>query len=249
MLSSEEVFYLEPFDQVSVRYIKGFTVQKNVIIKGEVSYPGPYSIIDKDERISDLIKKAGGFSPYAYLEGATLIRKISTDSEKEQLKFLKIIKEKDSLADLGTSRREFKIGIDLVEIMNQKNKKSANDLILKEGDVLIIPFEKQTVEVRGEVLAPSLIRYDKGVGFKEFINRSGGFSGSAKRNKAYVIYANGDVRSTKNFIFFKSYPKIKPGSLIVVPHRSERSRMSLQEVIGITTGISTLGILVNTLVK
>jgi hypothetical protein len=94
-----------------------------------------------------------------------------------------------------------------------------------------------------------LIRFDKSISLKEYINKSGGFSENAKKSKAYVIYANGDISSAKNFIFFKSYPKIKPGSLIVIPHRSERSKMSLQELIGITTGISTLGILVNTLVN
>jgi protein involved in polysaccharide export with SLBB domain len=135
----------------------------------------------------------------------------------------------------------------LVKIMNQE--KSKIDLILKEGDVLIIPTEKQTVEVRGEVFVPSLIRFDKSNSLKEYINRSGGFSENAKRNKTFVIYANGDVKSTKNFIFFKSYPKIKPGALIVVPNKSERKKMSIQGVIGITTGVSTLGILISTLIK
>jgi hypothetical protein len=105
------------------------------------------------------------------------------------------------------------------------------------------------VEVRGEVLVPSLIRFDKSISLKEYVNKSGGFSENAKRGKAYVIYANGDVSSAKNFLFFKLYPKIKPGALIVVPNKSERRKISLQEIIGITTGISTLGILINALVK
>ena len=245
-----ETFYLEPYDRVSVRYMKGFTRQKNVMIKGEVSYPGNYSMVDKDERISDLIKKAGGFSPYAYIEGATLIRRVLlSNSEKERLKLLETIEEKESLVGINTNKKEFTVGIDLVAIMNQTSKNSDEDLILKEGDVLIIPSEKQTVEVRGEVLAPSLIRFDKSNSLKEYINKSGGFSENARKSKAYVIYANGDVSSAKNFLFFKSYPKIKPGALIVIPNRSERNKMSIQEVIGITTGISTLGILINTLVK
>ena len=245
-----EIFYLEPYDRVSVRYMKGYTLQKNVSVKGEVSYPGNYSIVDKNERISDLIKKAGGFSPYAYLEGATLIRKISSDSaDKEQLKLLESIEEKDSIVIINTDKKEFKIGIDLVKIMNQKEENSIEDIILKEGDVLIIPSKKQTVEVRGEVLAPSLIRFDESNSLKEYINKSGGFSEKAKQNKAYVIYANGNVKSAKNFLFFKFYPKIKPGALIVVPVRIKRDKRSIQEVIGITTGLSTLGILINTLFK
>ncbi|MFT5214394.1 MAG: protein involved in polysaccharide export with SLBB domain [Patiriisocius sp.] len=249
VLKENDIFYLEPFDRVSVRYMKGFTNQKSVTIKGEVSYPGNYTIVDKDERISDLVKKAGGFSPYAYLEGATLVRQISPGSEEEQFKLLKIIKEKDSLSNINLGINEFKIGIDLVKIMNSNEDESAGNLLLKEGDVLIIPCEKQTVEVRGGVLVPSLIRFDKSISLKEYIHKSGGFSENSKRSKAYVIYANGEVSSTKSFLFFKLYPKIKPGALIVVPNKIKRRRLPIQEVIAITTGVSTLGLLINALVK
>jgi protein involved in polysaccharide export with SLBB domain len=249
VLNENNIFYLEPFDRVSVRYMKGFTNQKIVIINGEVSYPGSYTIVDKDERISDLIKKAGGFSPYAYLEGATLVRQISPGSKKEQFKLLKIIKEKDSLSNINLGINEFKIGIDLVKIMNSNEDESAGNLLLKEGDVLIIPSEKQTVEVRGGVLVPSLIRFDKSISLREYIHKSGGFSENAQRSKAYVIYANGEVSSTKSFLCFKSYPKIKPGALIVVPNKIKRRRLPIQEVIAITTGVSTLGILINALLK
>jgi protein involved in polysaccharide export with SLBB domain len=249
VLNENNIFYLEPFDRVSVRYMKGFTNQKIVIINGEVSYPGSYTIVDKDERISDLIKKAGGFSPYAYLEGATLVRQISPGSKKEQFKLLKIIKEKDSLSNINLGINEFKIGIDLVKIMNSNEDESAGNLLLKEGDVLIIPSEKQTVEVRGGVLVPSLIRFDKSISLREYIHKSGGFSENAQRSKAYVIYANGEVSSTKSFLCFKSYPKIKPGALIVVPNKIKRRRLPIQEVIAITTGVSTLGLLINALIK
>jgi protein involved in polysaccharide export with SLBB domain len=249
VLNENDIFYLEPFDRVSVRYMKGFTNQKSVTINGEVSYPGNYTIVDKDERISDLVKKAGGFSPYAYLEGATLVRQISPGSEEEQFKLLKIIKEKDSLSNINLGINEFKIGIDLVKIMNSNENESAGNLLLKEGDVLIIPSEKQTVEVRGGVLVPSLIRFDKSFSLKQYIHKSGGFSENAKRSKAYVIYANGEVSSTKSFLFFKSYPKIKPGALIVVPNKIKRRRVPIQEAIAITTGVSTLGLLINALIK
>ena len=245
--NKKESLYLEPYDRVSVRYLKGFTIQKSVSINGEVSYPGIYTIVDKDERISDLVKKAGGLSPYAYLEGATLIRRLSSNSDKAKLKLLETLKGKGLLNNMNTNITEFKIGIDLVKILDQK--KSESDLILKEGDLLVIPSKKQTVEVRGEVLAPSLIRFDKASSLKEYINKSGGFSENAKRNKAYVIYENGDIKSTKKFLFFKSYPKIKPGALIVVPSRKKRDKRSIQEVIAITTGVSTLGILINALLK
>jgi protein involved in polysaccharide export with SLBB domain len=241
---------LEPFDKVSVRYLKGYSVQKNVTIKGNVAYPGNYSITDKDERISDLVKKAGGFSPYAYLKGATLIRKKQeTKKDNSQLKILESLEVQDSLLNVYEQIKEFKIGIDLKKIMKSSGQKSKFDLILEEGDVIVIPSEKQTVEIRGEILAPSMVRYDKSNSFKDYVNSSGGYSEKAKKSKGYVIYANGDIRSSKNFLFFKTYPKIEPGALIVIPQKAERSRMSLQEILGITTGLSTIGILINTLVK
>ncbi|MDB4205471.1 SLBB domain-containing protein [Polaribacter sp.] len=242
--------YLEPFDQVSVRYMKGFTNQKKVTIEGEVSYPGSYNIVDKYERISDLVKKAGGFSPYAYLEGATLVRQISPGSEeKQQIKLLKIIKEKDSLFNVNLEVNEFKIGIDLVKIMNSNEDESARNLLLKEGDVLIIPSKKETIEIRGGVLAPSLVEFDKSFSLKEYIHKSGGFSENANRSKVHVIYANGEVSSTKSFLFFKSYPKIKSGALIVVPNKSDRRKISTQEVIAISSGLATLGLLINTFIQ
>jgi protein involved in polysaccharide export with SLBB domain len=244
-----ESFYLEPFDEVSVRYLKGFTTQQSVSITGEVSYPGNYTLIDKEERISDLIEKAGNLTPYAFIEGATLIRRINSLTEIEQLKLLQTIKDKDELNTINTDLKEYKIGINLEEILKEKNKNSNADLILEEGDILIIPTKKQTVEVRGEVLAPSLIRFDEGNSLKEYINKSGGFSENAKRNKAYVIYANGDIKSTKIFLFFKSYPKIETGALIVIPNKPKQDRRSIQEIIAITTGLSTLGILIFSLVR
>jgi protein involved in polysaccharide export with SLBB domain len=239
-------FYLEPFDRVSVRYLKGYTPQKNVTILGEVKYPGTYSLANKNERISDLVEKADGFSPYAYLKGATLTRKLTSYTDMQRLKDLKAFALKDSTLVFDKSR-EIKIGIDLEKIMQNGNAKSKIDLILQEGDVLFIPIEKQTVEVQGEVFLPSLSRYDKSNSFKDYISKSGGYSESAKRGRAYVIYANGEIKSTKNFIFFKTYPKIEPGALIVVPKKAERNKMSIQELLGITTALSTLGLLVKTI--
>jgi len=247
ILEDNKNFFLKPFDRVSVRYIKGYTPQKNVSIQGEVKYPGTYSLANKNERISDLVKKADGFSPYAYLKGATLVRKLTTKSDKQQLAVLEDLAAKDSSLVVEKDR-EIKIGINLDKIMQKGGAKSKMDLILQEGDVLFIPTEKQTVEVQGEVFSPSLSRFDKSYSFKDYISNSGGFSENAKKSRAYIIYANGDIKSAKNFLFFKSYPKIEPGALIIVPKKSEsKNRMSLQEIIGITSGIGTLALLIKSL--
>jgi len=256
----KEPFYLEPFDVVSVRFLPGYSKRKLVTLEGEVNAPGNYTLLTKEERISDVIKRAGGFLPYAYIKGASLIRKVNYQTEKEQKKLYdKLLTSGDPIMGASSIERkllneeeakEFKIGINLEEIMKPKGIHSKIDLILHPDDLLIIPSIKQTVEVSGQVLAPTLIRYDKSNAFLDYINSSGGFAEKAKKRSSYVIYANSDIRSTKNFLFFKFYPKIEPGALIYVPEKAEnKDRMTLQEILGITTALSTIGVLINTFVK
>ena len=248
--SSFEDFKLQPFDVVSVRYLKGYTEQKTVKIGGEVNYSGTYSLSSKNERISDLIKQAGGLTSFAYIEGAFLFRKSNKIEDKNQSSLIKTFGEKDSLilSNDTSKRKKFKIGIDLKKILSKKGSKY--DLILEEGDELFIPSERQTVKVEGEVLSPSLVRFEKGKSFKHYIENSGGFSSNAKKSKVYVVHANGDIKTTKSFFFFKSYPEIKPGSVILVPHKPEiKNRMSTQEIIALTTGLGTLAVIIQTLIK
>ena len=244
-------FMLAPFDIVSVRYLKGYTEQKTVFIKGEANFEGEYSIGAKNERISDLIIQAGGLTKYAYIEGAFLTRKNNKVEDIKQLEIISDFSKKDTSSATEEEikqKKTFKIGIDLNEILKEGGRLSKFDLILEEGDELFIPSERQTVKVEGEVLSPSLVRYEKGKSFKYYIENSGGFSANAKKSRAYVIHANGDIKTTKHFLFFKSYPNVKPGSVILIPNKPEnRDRMSTQEVIAITTGLATLGVLVKSL--
>lgn len=251
MKNSSNSIELLPNDIVTVRYKRGYTKQQTIHIQGEVLYPGFYVIKNKDERISDIIARAGGFSPYAYLQGGTLIRKKIDVSEKEQEK---LIKELEKLASQGklTSLEEekttYRVGINLEQII--KNKGSYQDLILKEDDVLLIPSEKQTVEVKGNVLSPSMIRYQKGKTTRSYINNAGGFANNAQKRSVYVIYANGDVKGTKKFLFFKGYPKVAPGAVVVVPEKPERKGLTATETVSITTALTTLAILIyNTFAK
>lgn len=240
-------FTLEPFDIVSVRYLKGYTKQKMVFIKGEVNFQGTYSLGLKNEKISDLIKQAGGLTQYAYVEGAFLTRKNNSLEDKKQLEIIADFAKKDSL-NIDKVKKEFKIGIDLTKILAKGQNNSKYDLILEEGDELFIPSERQTVKVEGEVLSPALVRYEKGKNLKSYIESSGGFSSNAKKNRTYVIHANGDIETTKQFLFFKLYPEVKPGSVILIPNKPETKRkITTQEIIGITTGLATLGILVQSL--
>jgi protein involved in polysaccharide export with SLBB domain len=236
---NSNVQYLKPFDVVSVRYKKGFSNNVNVTIKGEVSYPGSYSITTKNDRISDLINRSGGLSPYAFQEGATLIRSKNKITEELESDLLDSIVKEDKTV--------FNIGIDLPKIISEAGKNSKYDLLLQEGDQLIIPSKTDMIEVQGQVLSPSLIRYEPNKSLKEYINNSGGFSDTAKKSKIYVTYANGDIKSTKHFLFFKTYPKIRSGSTILVPEKIKKEGIGIQGIVGLTTSLATLGVLINTL--
>lgn len=249
-----KIITLEPNDIVSVRYIKGYTPIQTVSVEGEVLYPGVYSIRTKNERISDLIERVGGFSPYAYIQGATLIRKKLDEGDIKQEQFLDELVDIGSIGDTDQSLKkiekklsEYRIGIDLKKIL--ANKHSKHDLILNEGDILLIPSEKQTIEVKGEVLAPSLVRYEKGMSLLSYINRAGGFADRAKKRSVYVMYANGDIKSTKNSLFFKNYPELEPGAIIIVPSKPERQRFTVAETIGIISAITTMGVLIFNVIK
>ena len=243
---------LEPNDIVTVRYEKGYVPQQVVRIEGEVSFPGFYAILSKEERISSLIERSGGLAPYAYVEGATLVRKKDKNEkdDKAQEKQLKKLKKTDKDLTLIETKEEektpeaseYRVGINLKKIMENKN--SYQDLVLKDGDVLIIPSEKQTVEVKGLVLAPSLVRYEKGKSTRSYINSAGGFSDNAQKKSVYVVYANGDVKGTSRFLFFRSYPKVAPGALVIVPEKPEKKSLSTTETVSVMTALTTLAILI-----
>ncbi len=245
-------FILQPNDRVSVRYLKGFSEQIKVSVTGEANYPGNYTIERKNEKISDLLERAGGITQYAFIEGATLVRLNPFYKEETQRQTFEELAKKEAIT--GTedetlkNRREFRVGINLEKIIGDEDSK--HNLVLKSGDQLIIPSIKQTVKVEGEVLVPSLVRFEKGMTLKDYISKSGGFSTDAKKGKTYVVYANGDIAATKHFLFFRSYPKLEPGAAILVPAKPEnRNKLSTQEVIGISTGLTTLGLLIDRLLQ
>ncbi|WP_417765070.1 SLBB domain-containing protein [Solitalea agri] len=244
-------FILEPFDEISIRPAPGYQEQKNVKLEGEILYPGLYALVTKNERISDVIKRSGGLSPLAYSEGAVLIRRkklTGTDRLLQEQKLEALEKQsRDSVKSSKVIREELHdqttlLGINLPKILG--NPGSKYDLLLEDGDVIKIPTHLQTVDVKGEVLFPVLIRYDKGRGFKDYILGAGGFSAKALKNKSYVVYANGSVSSTRNFLFFRSYPSIKPGAEIYVPVREDKERLSTAGIIGLTTSIVSMAALI-----
>jgi len=259
----EKDFTLKPFDIVSIRSSESYQVQRQVKVEGEVLYPGTYTITKKDERISDIMKRAGGLSPLAYVEGASLKRTGGAEAraadslerrkeEKEKLMNLQRLKQsgaKDTTAfekDIEVLRSDL-VGIDLVRIL--KKPLSRNDLIVEDGDVIRVPKELQTVRVTGEVLKPNSIVYIKGRSFKGYVDGAGGFSYNAYKKGAYIVYSNGSVAAAKKFLFFNNYPEVKPGSEIFVPKRAEREKIGIQGLVGISTAIASLAAIIITVLR
>jgi protein involved in polysaccharide export with SLBB domain len=242
MAEATRSFELMPFDQVYVRARPDYQVQEKIRVEGQILFPGEYALSDRNERISDLIRRAGGLTDEAYVRGATLLRarkqleRVETDVELGSL----VVIDKD--ADVQNY-----IGINLEDIL--KNPGSEDDLFLRPGDVVRIPSELQTVRVSGGVLRDSEIRHNKGRLLKYYVEGSGGYSPNARRAKSYVVYANGDVATRGNFLFFSTSPKIEPGSEIVVPQRIERAPMSPGERIAILSTVVSMAAVVMTAIS
>ncbi|MBM3400816.1 MAG: capsule biosynthesis protein [Bacteroidetes bacterium] len=261
-------FELQPFDIVSVRSSIGYEIQRQVKIEGEVLYPGMYTISNKNERISDLVNRAGGLTALAYTKGASLkregamkLRGLDKDdakaqaalAEEEKLKVKKLQRLQESALDSTATVKEEEIlknvyvGIDLEKILLAP--KTAADLILEEGDVLRIPKELQTVKVNGEVLYPVTTSYTKGKAFKYYVSQGGGFSERSMRKRAYVIYANGAVKSTIKVLLFNKYPSIEPGAEVFIPKKESKRPVSAGEIVGISSALASTAVIILNLVK
>lgn len=256
-------FVLMPFDLVVVRTAAGYETQRTVRIEGEVLYPGLYTISNKNERISDIIKRAGGFTPFAYVEGASLTRGNQLDTvnqfdvesgqqteprnDQTRLAALQQLQNATYAAETDINLSNNYVGINLEQIL--KRPGSRGDLILEGGDIIHVPKELQTIKISGEVLAPSTAVYGPTKGFTQYISQAGGFSSQALKKRAYVIYANGSVKSTSRVLFFNNYPPIKPGAEIFVPKRPERQRMGPQQWLGLSTGLASLAAVILTMIR
>lgn len=255
-LKNTKDIHLEPFDLITVYSIPGYSTQKTIRIEGEVNYPGVFAISSKTDKISDVLKRAGGANDFAFINGATLIRtKQLTEAEKiiRQQKIEALTKEtKDTsrlqaIIDREVGSLTTIVGIDLKKVID--NPGSKYDLLVEDGDLISIPSVKQTVKVSGEVLYPVRIPYSQFKSCASYIRGSGGYSQRALKKRTYVVYANGSAKASKRFLFITFHPKIKPGAEIIVPTKQERQRTSVSEIVGIATSITTLMVLVLTLTK
>jgi len=232
-------FTLQPFDQIFIRLEPNYETQQIVTVEGEVQFPGEYVLDERNTRISEIIEKAGGLSGYAFPPGASLERQLTEETDLGEVEILDTL-----LVETQQQRNTTNVGIQLDEALNSPGSKF--DLILRDGDILTIPKELQTVRVEGEVLSPVSIRYEQGKTLKRYIDEAGGVTDSGKSSKAFIVYANGEVDRTKRFLFFRNNPEVRPGSTIIVPQKPEERELSPQERISILTAIVSTAALVST---
>ncbi|WP_394901307.1 SLBB domain-containing protein [Bacteroides xylanisolvens] len=234
-------FVLQPYDEVYVRRSPGYQAQQNVAVEGEILFEGSYAMTSREERLSDLIRKAGGSTKNAYLRGAKLTR-VATEGEKKRMgDVLRLMSRQlgeammDSL-DIHVEDH-FTVGIDLEKAL--ANPGSTADIVLREGDVVFIPKSTNTVKINGAVMVPNTVSYiaDKNIDY--YLNQAGGYSDNAKKSKKFIVYMNGQVTKVKG----SGKKQIEPGCEIIVPSRSKK-RTNVGEILGYATSFSSLGMMI-----
>jgi protein involved in polysaccharide export with SLBB domain len=219
MANEDAAFTLNAFDKVYVRRAPGYRPQAVVKVQGEVLYAGDFGLTFKGEKISDVLKRAGGITPEAFVEGASLRRRHEMNDAEYDAK-LALAKQDSTLNEADVKRVTYQVvGIDLVKILEKAG--GVDDLQLKDGDQLLVPEQMQTVKVSGAVLSPVALTFKDNMSLKKYIQSSGGFAQSAKKSKVYVLYANGTAQSTRGSIFGRRYPKVAPGCEIIVPEKPQ----------------------------
>lgn len=236
-------FVLEPFDEVFVRRSPGYVEQQHVTISGEVAFEGTYVLASKGMRLSDLVKSSGGLTKEAYAQGAHLERLLTPEEKIKQETMIKLAVSGDSvdtrLLDMGDKQM---VGIDLEKaLQNPGNDKW--DIVLREGDRLVVPQYSNTVSINGQVMYPNSVAYRAGAKLSYYIDQAGGFGMRAKRKRVFAVNMNGTVTRVR------SSKDITPGCTILVPSKARKRNMTLGEIVSIGTMTATLGTVIATLLK
>ena len=256
-------FVLMPFDEVSIRKSPAYNELENVSIEGEVMFAGAYTLTKRNTRISDLFYKAGGATNQAYIKGARLIRRANSTEKARMEAVLKMKREQQqkNLLQLAASSNsgnlqqaaegaknaelekfnvpdEYPVGIDLAAAL--KNPGCDDDLVLREGDRLVVPQYTGTVKINGAVMYANTVAYEKGKRASYYIDQAGGFASDAIKSKSYIIYMNGKVAKVGHGA------KVQPGCEIVVPAKLKR-KMSIAETMSLGTSMSSIAAMIATI--
>lgn len=239
-------FALKPFDEVYVRRSPGYSRQQNIRVEGNVMFAGTYTLSSDNERLSDIIKKAGGLNSLAYAPGARLERRLTPEEKMRMQTVLKMARtqsgSKDSIdidkLDIGNT---YSVGIELDKALTKPGGDA--DIVLREGDRLIVPEYNGTVKISGDVMFPNTVAYEKGKSGSYYINQAGGWGNRAKKTHTYIIYMNGTVAKLGRGA------KILPGCEIVVPSKPESNGKSLAQWLAIGTSTASIAAMIATIIN
>jgi len=242
VIDGESNFILEPYDQVYVRRSPGYQEQQHVQVGGRVLFTGNYALSSMNERISEVIQKAGGVSKNAYVKGARLSRVISQEDRMRMeatLDALNNTKDSIDVSKLDFGNRYY-IGINLEDAL--ANPGSDADIVLKEGDVIYVPEYQNTVKISGNVLYPNTVTYKEGMRVKDYVKMAGGYGFEAKKSKVFIVYMNGTVAKAKK----RSSKIVEPGCEIIIPQK-RKGQNNLQEILGIATTSASIATMLATI--
>ena len=239
-------FTLQPYDEVYVRTSPGFSAQKNVTVEGEVLFGGTYTLAKKTQRLSEIIKQAGGLTTTAYAKGARLERQLTPEERARMEQVLKMARAKagdsDTLninkLDVGNT---YYVGINLDKALAEPG--GNYDIVLREGDKITIPEYTNTVKISGDVMYPNTVSFRKGKNVAYYVDQAGGWGSRAKKSRTYIIYMNGTVARIGNGV------KPEPGCEIVVPSKPANSRITTTEVVALASGTASIATMIATLVN
>lgn len=234
-------FVLQPYDEVYVRRSPGYQAQQNVKVEGEILFGGTYALTNREERLSQLVKKAGGATNYAYLRGAKLTRVANADEKKRMADVVRLMKRQlgEAMMDsLGIKSEDtFTVGIDLEKALAKPG--STADIVLREGDIVTLPKNSNTISINGAVMFPNSVSYMEGENIDYYLNQAGGYADDAKKSKKFIVYMNGQVTKVKG----SGRDQIEPGCEIIVPTKSKK-KTNIGEILGFATSFSSLGMMI-----
>ena len=242
-ISEQPDFTLQPFDEVYVRRSPDYNEQQNITIEGEVQFSGNYALSSKGQRLSEVIKMAGGLTNQAYAEGTKLLRQM-TSEERDMMETMLRTAQRNSGNDSIDVKKlmtntTYPVGIELDKAL--KNPGTDDDPILREGDRIVVPRYDGTVKINGEVLFPNTVYFKEGKSTDYYINLAGGTTSTAKKSMTVIIYMNGMVARADR----KHKPR--PGCQIVVPTKSRRKGMSLPEILSIGSSTASIATMIATI--
>ena len=228
-------FVLEPYDVVTVRRSPSYVNNRVVKVTGEVNFPGDYNMSRREERVSDIIAKAGNVTDFAYIKGAQLLRK-KTDAEKKQTELMAdaVEADNDSIMEDDQENLTYLVSFDMADAL--KNPGGENDLVLVDGDELVVPVLNNTVQIDGAVQMPTTVSYKKGMKKSDLVNAAGGYAKRAYKRKAFIVYMNGRVSKLRRFT------TIEPGSQVFIPKKDKKENQ-LQQIMSVSTTAASLGMM------